>query len=66
MISMLRLGVRLREAAKQLLHKSQRPAVSMLTKAHISRRQVAVMQALTGEPTMQRLYNFICDKTTCI
>lgn len=63
MISMLQLGVRLLEAVKQLFHNFQRPVASMLTKTHIHRLQLAVMQALPQEHTMQRLYNFICDKT---
>lgn len=58
MISMVRLGVRLQEAVKQLVHKSQRPAASILTNTIIPLLQLHVMQALTQEHTIQRLYNF--------
>lgn len=58
MISMVRPGVRLQEAVKQLSHKSQRPAASILTKTIIPLLHLHVMQALTQEHTIQRLYNF--------
>lgn len=55
---MVRLGVRRQEAVKQLPHKSQRPAASILTKTIIPLLHLHVMQALTQEHTIQRLYNF--------
>lgn len=55
MISMPRLGVPPPDRVRPLVHRFQRPAVSMWTKTRILRLQVAVMQALTVEHTMHRL-----------
>lgn len=54
MILTLQVGVLLRDRVRPLVHKFQKPAASMLTKTRILRLQVAAMQVLTVEHTIQR------------